>query len=89
MIRRRASCWMRDVTSMQSCRTGEGVVVYDNRIYAQGSNVGKNDFTLPVCEEYNSATNSWTILQSLSKPVTDEGTLVSKRSYLAMFLVLT
>ena len=68
-------CWMSDVSPMQFNRTGKGVVVYENRIYAMGSNRGENEFTL--CEQYNSATNSWTSLQSLSKPVLVEGTLVS------------
>ena len=72
----REGSWMRDVSPMmQVSRTGEGFVVYENRIYAMGSNIGKYDETL--CELYNSATNSWTTLQSISKPITVEGTIVS------------
>ena len=68
-------CWMRDVSPMHFSRTGKGVVVHENRIYAMGSTTGKKD-DVTLCEQYNSATNSWTVLQSLSKLVSVKGTLV-------------
>ena len=43
--------WVEDVPPMKESHTGEGVLVYGDRIYAMGS----------APEQYNPATNTWTI----------------------------
>ena len=60
------SRWVEDVPPMKESHTGEGVLVYSDRIYAMDS----------VPEQYNPVTNTWTDLHPMSRDVAVKGATV-------------
>ena len=63
--------WVEDVPPMKASHTGEGVLVYEDRIYAMDR----------TPEQYNPVTNTWTGLHPISRDVVVTGVTVSNDQF--------
>ena len=68
--------WVEDVASMHESRTGRGVLIYGDCIYAMGCGCNLTRHGVTHCERYSPVTNSWTVLQPISKSARVQGTTV-------------